>query len=163
MYELYRELNDRKVLDKEKTSSGIKKIIIRKLKDNEAGFTATAKQYKIVGRKLLEELWRLLPNEEFSILERVTHQLSYLNYIQDRDLIKLKIGLVKFKSKYDSWCIKIGDSDLWYKNMSGTEINRNDLILIDNDTEYKDKKGRMQRILYDVKVIKLDRKKRSKE
>lgn len=163
IYELYRELNDRKVLDKEKTSSGIKKIIIRKLKDNEAGFTATAKQYKIVGRKLLEELWRLLPNEEFTILERVTHQLSYLNYIQDRDLIKLKIGLVKFKSKYDSWCVKIGDSDLWYKNMSGTEINRNDLILIDNDTEYKDKKGRMQRILYDVKVIALDRKKRSKE
>ena len=105
----------------------------------------------------------MLPDEDFSVRERIENQLSYLYYIQDEGLKKYQIGTVKFKSKYGSWCIKLGDTDNWYNNLSGKDINRGDLVLINNVSEYKDKKGRMQRNLMDIDILNLDRRKQDKK
>ena len=167
LFQIYQDMQGRKQMNKDskvlQDRPGIKKLIIRKLKDNADGYSCTPKMYKIDWRDIVETVECMLPNEDFTTKERIENQLSYLHYIKDNNLKKYNIGVVKFKSKYDSWCINIGDSDYWYKNLSGKEIDKNDLILINNASEYKDSRGRLQRNLMDIDILTLDRKTQDKK
>lgn len=158
IYELYKELKGKKQMNKDNCPAGIKQVIIRNLKRNEEGFSCTAKLYKFDWRKLLEQIWKALPDADFSILERIINELSYLNYLQSDDLKKYKIGNVKFQSKYGSWCVNVDGKDIWYDNKSETTLNKGDMILIYNDTIYTNKYGRSKNILVECSVIELDRK-----
>lgn len=167
LFQIYQDMQGRKQMNKDskvlQDRPGIKKLIIKKLKDGVDGYSCTPKMYKIDWLDIVSTIENMLPDEDFSAKERIENQLSYLHYIKDEKLKRYQIGIVKFKSKYDSWCIKIGDNDFWYKNLSGKEIDRGDLILINNASEYKDKRGRMQRNLMDIDVLNLDRRKQDKK
>lgn len=167
LFQIYQDMQGRKQLNKDakvlQERPGIKKLIIKKLKDGVDGYSCTPKMYKIDWLDIVNTIENMLPDEDFSVKERIENQLSYLHYIKDEKLKKYQIGTVKFKSKYDSWCVRIGDSDYWYKNLSGKEIDRDDLILINNASEYKDKRGRIQRNLMDIDVLNLDRRKQDKK
>lgn len=167
LFQIYQDMQNRKQMNKDskvlQDRPGIKKLIIKKLKDGASRYSCTPKMYKIDWLDIVKTIENMLPDEDFSVKERIENQLSYLHYIQDDRLKKYQIGTVKFKSKYDSWCIKIGDSDYWYRNLSGKEIDRGDLILINNASEYKDKRGRMQRNLMDIDILNLDRRKQDKK
>lgn len=167
LFQIYQDMQGRKQMNKDskvlQDRPGIKKLIIKKLKDRVDGYSCTPKMYKIDWLDIVSAIENMLPDEDFSVKERIENQLSYLHYIKDEKLKRYQIGIVKFKSKYDSWCIKIGDNDFWYKNLSGKEIDRGDLILINNASEYKDKRGRIQRNLMDIDVLNLDRRKQDKK
>lgn len=167
LFQIYQDMQGRKQMNKDskvlQDRPGIKKLIIKKLKDNSDGYSCTPKMYKIDWRDIVETVENMLPDEDFTVKERIENQLSYLHYIKDNSLKKYNIGIVKFKSRYDSWCINIGDNDYWYKNLSGKEIDKDDLILINNASEYKDSRGRLQRNLMDIDILTLDRKTQDKK
>lgn len=167
LFQIYQDMQGRKQMNKDskvlQDRPGIKKLIIKKLKDNSDGYSCTPKMYKINWKDIVTTVENMLPDEDFTVKERIENQLSYLHYIKDNSLKKYNIGIVKFKSRYDSWCIKIGDNDYWYKNLSGKEIDKDDLILINNASEYKDSRGRLQRNLMDIDILTLDRKTQDKK
>lgn len=167
LFQIYQDMQGRKQMNKDskvlQDRPGIKKLIIKKLKDNSDGYSCTPKMYKIDWKDIVTTVENMLPDEDFTVKERIENQLSYLHYIKDNSLKKYNIGIVKFKSRYDSWCINIGDNDYWYKNLSGKEIDKDDLILINNASEYKDSRGRLQRNLMDIDILTLDRKTQDKK
>lgn len=169
IFYIYQQMKGRKQMAKDSKilsdMPGIKKIIIKKLKENTSGYSCTAKMYKVDWSDIIRTSEAILMrnNEDYSPAEKITHQLSFIFYIQDQSLNKYKIGHVKFQSKYGSWCVRVGNEDIWYKNLSNTDIKSGDIILINNSSEYKDARNRLQRHLMDIQVIDLLRKKQDKK
>lgn len=169
IFYIYQQMKGRKQMAKDSKilsdMPGIKKIIIKKLKENTSGYSCTAKMYKVDWCDIIRTSETILMrnNEDYSPAEKITHQLSFIFYIQDQSLNKYKIGHVKFQSKYGSWCVRVGNEDIWYKNLSNTDIKSGDIILINNSSEYKDARNRLQRHLMDIQVIDLLRKKQDKK
>lgn len=161
----YKEYGERKTLAKEGIPSGTKKLVERFLNEGTEGFSETAKMYKINGYRLMKAMFDAMKNLDFSTPERVVHQLSYMGYIQDDDLLDTKIGTVASKkSANDSYAVEfMNGTKVWYKVAEGLdELVKGDIIAI--YTEGKVKNGRYTNSVitaYDVLV--LDRKKQVKK
>lgn len=164
LYEVFKDMEGRKQLKKDadilKERPAIKKIIIKKLKQNTNGYSCTEKIYKIDWLDIVKTIDFLLPDEEFTIKERVENQLLYMKYIQDKSLSNIKIADVICKSKYDSWLLIIDEKKYWVKNTSGVEIDRGDKIIVNTLTSYTDKRGRVQYTIPNITKLNLELKKK---
>lgn len=160
----YKEYGHRKTFSKEGIPVGTENLIKSFIANNVEGFAESAKQYKIDGYKLMERMFEVMKNLDFSIPERIVNQMSYLGYIQDQELMESKVGTVASnKSKMDSYCVEfMNGTKCWYKVAEGLpEPSKGDLIVI--YTEGQVKRGRYtDKVIASYDKLVLDRNKQSK-
>ena len=164
-YEIYRQYYNAKIVRKD-GNVNICKICKKLIELKYDGFSETKAQYKVNGKILVDFIINKLKDEDYTPEEKIVHQLSYLNYIQDKELTKKRtVGVVLFKSfKNSTVCIKIfgQDRQFWYVNESNIkDINKDDIILINSMSTRKNGKY-TEKVLVDIDIIELDRRKEKK-
>ena len=159
-YDIY---NKRKTISKTDIPKGTESIIKYAIKNNVDGFSETVAQYKIDHFYLLNQIFEKMKDIDFTTEENIIHQLSYLGYIQDEELLGLYIGTVMTnKTKNDSFAIKlINGSQIWVKFSSTcNEPSKGDLIYINN--MYDVKNGRFtNKTILSYSKLELDKIKRA--
>ena len=152
-----KEYNGKKQIRKSTIPKGTEKIVRRMIKANVDGFRETVSLFKVDSERLLMEMYSVMPQVPYSASERVCAQLSYIGYVQDKELLKDKtLAMVETgKSRFDSF-------KLSYMNGGGAwvrfddylqEPQRGDIIMVTSEG----KVGR-DTIVYSYEKIELDRK-----
>lgn len=162
IYQMYSKYYTRKTLVKGEHSL-LDKICLEYIKSGDEDFSESKSRFKINGAKLCKSLVSLLPDKDASDLEKIVYQLSYLNYIQDDELFKYDIGVVKWIShKNNSVCIEgIGNKKSSWYGKGKYELNSGDIVKINLTSKVKNG-HRTETILVDIDILELDRRKEKK-
>lgn len=163
-YDIYKRYINAKIIKKDNIQ--MSKICRKLTQDGYEGFSETKAQFKVDGRKLVEFIISKLPNEDYTDIERMQHQLSYLNYIQDKDLLsKYNIYYVKYKSKKNGilGLVECGSNKLsWHHNGTDKNIEPDDYIVV--YIESSKRNGRRKELyINEFDLLTLDRRKEKKQ
>lgn len=155
-FQRHKIYNGKKQFKKGEIPIGTQKIIDYFLQKKDDEFSETAKMYKVDSYKILDEIFNRMKDIDYTKLERIVHQLSYLNYLQDEDLQQENVfTVVTNKTKNDSWLLKNSRGvQKWYK--SSADLSKGDLILINVETEVTNGRHKNAFIVAFDKII-LDR------
>lgn len=160
VYDIYSSYYSRKILDKNNIKKFLEGICIDMIKNNVEGFAEQKSRFKIDGAKLCDKLVSMLPQKDASVRDRIIYQLSYLNYLQDVDLLDFNIGLVKYIStKNNSVCIEsvVDKKTSWY-GCGQYSFKKEDIVYIKTSSFVKNGRRR-ERIILDCEILELDRNK----
>lgn len=161
-YDIYSKYMKRKTISKDGMQI-LQNICIKRIKSGDKDFVETKSKFKIEPYKFCSDLISLIPEKDASDEEKIIYQLSYLNYIQDIELLKYNVGYVKWIStKNNSACIENFGSkkESWY-NLGTYTLNKDDIVKINLSSKIKDG-NKMKNILIDIDILELDRRKEKK-
>ena len=160
-FDCFGEYSGRKTLKKETIKKATERIVNRLIKNNVEGFSETTKQYKIVGDVLLKYIWKEMRQVEYTKLEKIGYQLSYLSYIQDDELKEVDIRHVQYIADNGGvLCVKLNGNKQWLRF---NELPAKDSYIIVKSTG-KQKLGRYtSTVVLSYDTIQIDRKKRNKK
>ena len=161
-YEIYDKYYKRKTINKDDMNI-LQNVCRNRIKSGDEDFVETKTKFKINGEKFVKDLCSLLPEKDATDIEKIIYQLSYLNYIQDQELFKYNIGIVRWtSSKNNSACIEgIGNKKAMWYNMGTYSLNKDDIVKI-NLTSQKRTEKRNETVLVDIDILELDRRKEKK-
>jgi len=160
-YRCYRDYSGRKILSKSKIKPGTERLVLDLMRNNTEGFKETKARFTIDSNILLQKIWESMANVDYTDTEKVSWQLSYLSYIQDKNLMLDSIGLVSFYSKKGDVCVKtITGKTKWFQVLDGiAKPKKGDYINVKKTTKKKD--GRFNKsVIVSYDVIFIDRKKK---
>ena len=157
-----KQYNGKKQVNKDKVPKGTERIILNCIKEGIDGFSETNKMYKYDYKVLLTRMFEAMPQVDYSKKDKIIHQLSYLGYIQDKEMVTgLSIGtVVTNKTRYDSYKIDfINGSSGWLKFKDYLDQpKKGQMILITSEMNELRNNGRSKdRVVVDYEVIELDR------
>ena len=156
----YENYGKRKTIKKDDDiPAGTRRIIEDCLDKQVEGFSESAKMYKIDAYVLMRKMFKLMRDIDYSKSEKIVHQLSYIGYIQDEELMGTLIGTVTTnKTKLGAFKIDMVDgSSGWYKfDEEVEEPTKGDMIVIHRVNPVKN--GRYtEKVIFNYEQITLDR------
>ncbi len=135
--EIFEKYFGKKIIKKEGINRVVNKIARKFVEDKTEGWKETAKQFRFVSEDFLPELFKYLPEADYTDQEKAINQLTYLRYLQDGKLKSKTIGYIRWKSKKQSNNFNVMFTDgtnAWVKIQSDEdiEIARGQYIIIES-------------------------------
>ena len=155
----YCDYGTRKTLKKEGLPIGTQRIVESCLNERVEGFSETAKMYKFDAYVLMDRMFKLMRNIDYTASERIVHQLSYLGYIQDEEIKSTKVGnITTNKTRLGAYKVDFIDgSSGWYKFGEGVpEPTKGNMIAVHREGVTKNGKY-SDKVILGYEVIELDR------
>lgn len=156
-YNIYKEYKGKKVVKKDAV---IPKFLEKIIKNNS---TETTKQYRIDSEAVIKEVWDKLPNVKYSNEDNISFQLSYLTYIQDKDLMSSNLCRVLFRSRTGDFCMEdLAGNRRWFGIDSNLLLPEKDSYVYILSTGRQKNGKYTKNVILNYETIKILRNKRKK-